>query len=101
MLVKGKIIPYITHTIITQRFLIAIMRYILHYTEPGDIIYDGFCGSGMTGLASEMCESKEEIKTLGYKIDKGFIFDEDGTVFKIGNRRSILCDFVQLNIYFI
>ena len=29
----------------------AIMRYILHYTEPGDIVFDGFCGTGMTGVA--------------------------------------------------
>jgi hypothetical protein len=27
----------------------AIMRYILHYTEPDDIVFDGFCGTGMTG----------------------------------------------------
>ena len=30
----------------------AIMRYILHYTEPGDIVFDGFCGTGMTGVAA-------------------------------------------------
>ena len=33
----------------------AIMRYILHYTEPGDIVFDGFCGTGMTGVAAQMC----------------------------------------------
>lgn len=33
----------------------AIMRYILHYTEPGDLIFDGFAGSGMTGVAAQMC----------------------------------------------
>lgn len=33
----------------------AIMRYILHYTKPGDIVFDGFCGTGMTGVASQMC----------------------------------------------
>ena len=33
----------------------AIMRYILHYTKPGDIVFDGFCGSGMTGVAAQMC----------------------------------------------
>ncbi|MCD8153827.1 MAG: site-specific DNA-methyltransferase [Clostridiales bacterium] len=31
------------------------MRYILHYTEPGDLIFDGFAGSGMTGVAAQMC----------------------------------------------
>ena len=29
------------------------MRYILHYTRPGDIVYDGFGGSGSTLIASE------------------------------------------------
>jgi hypothetical protein len=33
----------------------AIMRYILHYTEPGDLVLDGFAGSGMTGIAAQMC----------------------------------------------
>lgn len=33
----------------------AIMQYILHYTSPGDIVFDGFCGSGMTGVAAQMC----------------------------------------------
>lgn len=33
----------------------AIMRYILHYTQPGDIIFDGFAGTGMTGVASASC----------------------------------------------
>ncbi len=31
------------------------MRYILHYTKPGDIVLDGFGGSGMTGVAAQMC----------------------------------------------
>lgn len=33
----------------------AIMRYILHYTKPGDIVFDGFGGTGMTGVAAQMC----------------------------------------------
>lgn len=37
----------------------AIMRYILHYTEPGDIVLDGFGGSGMTGVAAQMCGNPE------------------------------------------
>lgn len=37
----------------------AIMRYILNYTKPGDIVLDGFCGSGMTGVASQMCGSPD------------------------------------------
>lgn len=37
----------------------AIMRYILHYTKPGDIVLDGFAGSGMTGVACQMCGSPD------------------------------------------
>lgn len=33
----------------------AVMRYLLHYTQPGDIILDGFSGTGMTGVASLLC----------------------------------------------
>lgn len=33
----------------------AIMRYIFHYTDPGDIIYDGFAGTGMAGIAASLC----------------------------------------------
>ncbi len=36
---------------------LAIVPSILHYTEPGDIVLDGFCGSGMTGLAAQWCGS--------------------------------------------
>ena len=30
------------------------MRYILHYTDPGDVVFDGFCGTGMTGVATQL-----------------------------------------------
>lgn len=33
----------------------AIQKYIKHYTKPGDIVFDGFSGSGMTGVAAQMC----------------------------------------------
>jgi len=41
------------HTKVPPR---AIIPYILHYTEPGDIVLDPFCGSGMTGVAAVLCE---------------------------------------------
>lgn len=71
----------------------AIMRYILHYTKPGDIIFDGFCGSGMTGLASKMCESVEEIEALNYKVNNNIIENEDNVyISNVGYRRSLLND---------
>jgi hypothetical protein len=43
----------------------AIMRYILHYTEPGDLVLDGFCGSGSTGVAAQACgEPDPELRGL-------------------------------------
>ena len=34
---------------------LAIVPSILHYTKPGDFVLDGFCGSGMTGVAAQWC----------------------------------------------
>ena len=34
---------------------LAIVPSILHYTEPGDLVLDGFAGSGMTGVAAQWC----------------------------------------------
>ncbi len=62
---EGKNNPiYNAHTYHTKVPHPAIMRYILHYTEPGDIIFDGFCGTGMTGVASSICGT-DEINSLG------------------------------------
>jgi len=36
----------------------AIMQYINHYTKPGDLVLDCFCGSGMTGVASQKTNRK-------------------------------------------
>jgi len=53
---EGKNDPiYIAHTYHTKVPHKAIMRYILHYTDPGDIVFDGFCGTGMTGVAAQLC----------------------------------------------
>jgi len=39
---------------------LAIVPSILHYTEPGDVVLDGFCGSGMTGVAAQWCGTAPE-----------------------------------------
>lgn len=52
---KGDVI-YGAHNYHTKVPYKAIMRYILHYTDPGDIVFDGFCGTGMTGVAAQMCD---------------------------------------------
>ena len=53
---EGKTDPiYMAHTYHTKVPHKAIMQYILHYTKPGDVVLDGFCGTGMTGVAAQMC----------------------------------------------
>ena len=32
----------------------AVLRYLLHYTEPGDIVLDTYCGTGMVGVATQI-----------------------------------------------
>jgi len=46
---------YMAHSYHTKVPHGAIVRYILHYTRPGDLVLDGFCGSGMTGIACTLC----------------------------------------------
>jgi DNA modification methylase len=57
---EGKNDPiYNAHSYHTKVPHKAIMRYILHYTKPGDIVFDGFCGTGMTGVAAQMCANPD------------------------------------------
>ncbi len=59
---EGKNDPiYNAHSYHTKVPYKAIMRYILHYTKPGDIVFDGFCGTGMTGVAAQMCGCPDSI----------------------------------------
>jgi DNA modification methylase len=54
---EGKNDPiYRVHSYHTKVPPKAIQPYIKHYTDPGDIVLDGFAGSGMTGIASQMSE---------------------------------------------
>ena len=79
------------HTKVPHR---AIMRYILHYTEPGDIVFDGFCGPGMTAVAAQLCGDRKTVESLGYEVKSdGTILDKTGVVFsRLGARRAVLND---------
>jgi DNA modification methylase len=92
---EGKNNPiYNAHSYHTKVPHKAIMRYILHYTEPGDIVLDGFCGTGMTGVAASLCGDRKSVESLGYRVqDNGVILDEKGERFsKLGARKAILID---------
>ena len=72
----------------------AIMNYILHYTKPGDIVYDGFCGTGMTGVAARMCGThSNEIKATFPQI----LSDKWGTRYAVLNDLSPIAAFISYN----
>jgi hypothetical protein len=43
---------YSMHIYWSKKDPIAITEYIKHYTRPGDLVLDPFCGSGTTGCAA-------------------------------------------------
>ncbi|MDP9751614.1 MULTISPECIES: DNA methyltransferase [Thermoanaerobacter] len=86
---EGKNDPiYNAHSYHTKVPHKAIMRYILHYTKPGDIVFDGFCGTGMTGVAAQMCGTPDPEFKL--KVEKEF--EKEGKKVEWGARRAILGD---------
>ncbi|MBO8173525.1 MAG: DNA methylase [Bacillaceae bacterium] len=100
---EGKYDPiYKYHPYATKVPHKAVMHYILHYTNPGDVVFDGFCGTGMTGVAGQLCNSRKEVESLGYRVQEdGSILkpveDNQGniewTVFsKLGTRKVVLSD---------
>src|ERR1017187_2850202 len=72
---EGKTDPiYTAHSYHTKVPHKAIMRAILHYSDPGDLVLDGFAGSGMAGVAAQFCgvpdsdfkkEIEEELRSEG------------------------------------
>jgi DNA modification methylase/rubredoxin len=100
---EGKNDPiYNAHSYHTKVPHKAIMRYILHYTGPGDIVFDGFCGTGMTGVAAQLCGDRSTVESLGYKVQNdGTILQEESDAngksvwkpfSKLGARKAILND---------
>ena len=92
---EGKNDPiYSAHSYHTKVPHKAVMRYILHYTDPGDVVLDGFCGTGMTGVAAQLCGDKKIVESLGYTVNwEGTVIDEDGeAISKLGARKAVLVD---------
>jgi DNA modification methylase/DNA-directed RNA polymerase subunit RPC12/RpoP len=100
---EGKNDPiYNIHTYHTKVPPKAIVKYLLHYTNPGDIVFDGFSGTGMTGVASKLCSDEKTIKSLGYSIDeKGNIVDNNdkSIAYKFGERKAILNDISPISTF--
>jgi len=88
---------YMAHSYHTKVPYKAVMHYLLHYTNPGDIIYDGFSGSGMAGVAAYLCESVKDIESIGYIVEGNKIYDEDSNLLgSVGARNAILSDLSPL-----
>lgn len=51
---------YNAHTYHTKVPHQIIMKYLLYYTQPGDIILDSFGGTGMTGVAANYCSHPDK-----------------------------------------
>ncbi|MFC4402378.1 DNA methyltransferase [Gracilibacillus xinjiangensis] len=83
---------YMAHSYHTKTPHKSIMRFILNYTNPGDIVFDGFSGTGMTGVAARYCGDSQAVKDLGYSLDGKKIFNNGNFFSKLGERKSIIND---------
>lgn len=93
---EGKNDPiYNAHSYHTKVPYKAIMRYILHYTKPGDIVFDGFSGSGMTGVAAQKCGSASEEER--YLIEAGQSDVQWGKRYALLNDLSPMASFLGNN----
>ena len=80
---------YKAHSYHTKVPHLAIVPSILHYTQPGDIVLDGFAGSGMTGVAAQWCGSAP----AAYRHELEMSWKKEGhPAPKWGARRAILND---------
>lgn len=62
---EGKNDPmYNAHSYHTKVPHKAIMKFIEHYTNEGDLVFDGFCGTGMTGVAAQLLNRKAILSDL-------------------------------------
>ncbi|MGR9398872.1 DNA methyltransferase [Rhizobium leguminosarum] len=80
---------YQAHAYHTKVPHLAIVPSILHFTDPGDIVLDGFSGSGMTGIAAQWCGTAP----LSYRREIELDCRKAGTAApNWGARRAILND---------
>lgn len=87
---EGKNDPiYNAHSYHTKVPHKAIMRFLLHYSSPGDVIFDPFAGTGMTGVAASVCG----VADTEFKLQVESEFREGGLgAIEWGERTAILGD---------
>jgi hypothetical protein len=80
---------YKAHSYHTKVPHLAIVPSILHYTQPGDVVLDGFAGSGMTGVAAQWCGTAP----ASYRHELELAWKKEGRAApKWGARRAVLND---------
>jgi DNA methylase len=70
----------------------AIALFIAAHTKPGDCVFDGFAGSGTTGLAALLCENptpemRDEAKRMGLEVEWGA---RNSVLYEIGGLGSFI-----------
>ena len=55
---------YVAHSYHTKVPPEAIKPFIEHYTKPGEVVLDMFCGSGMTGVAAAQAGRRSILNDL-------------------------------------
>lgn len=80
---------YKAHSYHTKVPHLAIVPSILHYTKPGEIVLDGFAGSGMTGVAALWCGAAPE----AYRRELEALWKREGLAApEWGARQAVLND---------
>ncbi|MBP9798945.1 MAG: DNA methylase [Sterolibacterium sp.] len=80
---------YKAHSYHTKVPHLAIVPSILHYTQPGDVVLDGFSGSGMTGVAAQWCGTAP----ASYRLELEQAWKKEGRAApQWGARRAVLND---------
>lgn len=80
---------YKAHSYHTKVPHLAIVPSILHYTQPGDVVLDGFAGSGMTGVAAQWCGTAP----TSYRFELEQAWKKEGRAApQWGARRAVLND---------
>jgi DNA modification methylase len=82
------------HSYATKIDPVAVLACILAHTEPGEVVFDGFSGSGTTAIASLLAQApgdsrlskiKEQISSFKLGARACHAFDVSGLAWYIGN----------------
>jgi len=68
-----------------------VMKLILNYTRPGDLLLDAFGGTGMAAVAAQLCDNHSTIEEIGLEFNKnGQLRDAEGRILNSSGLRSII-----------